>query len=259
MCGEFISRRHLERDSFDLFQPAYVFFQAFTLYPQVVYLAHQVADLRNALYQLLWIMFQDLGFYQLIHAADRLMYDGLAPGLGCQLGFDKGNRLLPTETAIELAQIFALGIAKTGDIVIFGFKMTLDFLHWNDFQVVIQGALHQVVQMQADTVNQQQYQFFRNCLAASAGTIYACSGRNQRGKFLTLLLAFAGFEHSCNIAMRPIGTGKQVVFGAGNIRPQGTFGFTAAGILRDLILPGVVVENILVGRSHHGLQGIEHG
>ena len=204
-------------------------------------------------------MLQNLGFNQFIHAAYGFVYDGLAPGLGRKLGFDKGNRLLPAKAAIKLAQILAFCIAEAGDIVVFGLEMAFDFFDCDHFQIVIDGALHQIAQLQANTINNQQYQALGHGLPAATGTIYASCGGNQRGEFFTLFFTFAGLEHGRDIAVCAIRAGKQVVFCAGDIRPQGTFGFTAARILGDFILAGVVVENILVGRSHHGLQSIEHG
>ena len=119
--------------------------------------------------------------------------------------------------------------------------------------------MHQIAQLQTDPIHNQQYQLFGHGLTAAAGAIHTSCRSNQRSKFFALLLTFAGFEHRGDITMCAIRPCKQIVFRASNIRPQRTFGFAAARILRAFILPGIVVEDVLVGRRHHRLQRIQHG
>ena len=86
-CAQGLDARHIRR-------------KPLAFLAQAVDLPHQPADLAYALRQHARVQFQHLAPHQLVDAADGLVRDRLAPGLGRALGLGEGHRLLAAKAAV---------------------------------------------------------------------------------------------------------------------------------------------------------------
>ncbi|AEK64038.1 hypothetical protein CFU_4217 [Collimonas fungivorans Ter331] len=258
LAGGLVRARGIADGFAEQLQALDVVAQALAFLAQFVDLAHQLANLADALRQLAGVEFQDLVLDQVVDAADRLVGDRLAPGPGRAFGFGERDGFLAAETAVQLAQILALAVAEIGDAAVFPGQVVLDLFHRHHRHAAIDLGRGQVAQLQGDAIDDQQGQPFRHRLAALAGAVDTGGSCDQRGE-LAPFFALAWLEYRGDVAVRAVGTGEQVVLSADDVRPQGAFGLAVARALGSLVLARVVAENILVHRRHHGLQGVQHG
>src|SRR5690606_31782690 len=180
-------------------------------------------------------------------------------GAGSILCLADGHRIaLAAQRAIQAGQV--------GTLAVIGFHPLLaellaqqigQFGERNDMAAVV-AVPYEVTERQHFTGYDHQQQFILTRLAAATGSIQMGAHADHRGERLGGF-ALGRMEHAGDVTVGGPGPGKGAIVTTQDIGGEGTYLLAAAPALGGFVLPGVVVEQVVVGGGHQCLQGIGGG
>ena len=238
-------------------EQVHVLLQLFGFFGHAVDGAHEVADAAQGVAHV--VGFEHFAGDKLVDGLHRFVGHETGEGAGGVLGFLLGDGIaFAAQGTVQARQVLAFLVV--GFHVFFAELLAqlvgdLGDRHRGFFAAVFAYEVGQVEHFAGDD---HQQQFLLPGLAGAAGLVqvgaHADDGGEGFGGF-----ALGGVEDPGDVAVAVIRAGVGAVVTAEHIGGQGAYLFAAAAALGGFVLPRVVVEQVVVGGGHQGLQGVGGG